>query len=140
MKQHFEAVVKVHNLKERETKSGWMYTFSVPISENDGEVQITEWLMCSIFLKDKDPRIMNHSGEFHFTGQLKVKKAWGDYPQGLSLFGFEIQPVLGKVYKISKPKHEDAQQASNGHSKVSEQGVSYSDEFSIMSENPQVPF
>ena len=109
MKQHIEFVSKIVNPKETQTAKGYLYRFSVPITEMDGEQQITEWLQCAIFLKERDPRILQHKKEFHFTGELKLKKAYGNYPQGLSLFGFEITPVLGKVYRISKPQQNTAE-------------------------------
>ncbi len=115
MKQHIEFVTKIVNLKEQQTAKGFLYRFSVPITEMDGEEQLTEWLQCAIFLKERDPRITGHTGQFHFSGELKVKKAWGSYPQGLNLFGFEIKPVLGNVYRLSKPKSQpEPHSTSNG--------------------------
>ncbi len=111
LKQHIELVGKVIKPKEIQTTKGWIYSFSIPITEMDGENQLTQWLNCSIFLKERDTRITQHTGEFHIVGKLVVKKAWGNNPQSLGLFGFEITPVLGKVYKVSKPKHEDQAQA-----------------------------
>lgn len=106
MRQHVEFVTKIVNPTEGKTAKGFLYRFSVSISEMQEDIQMTEWLQCAIFLKNRDQRILSHKQEFHFTGQLKVKKAFQNYPQGLSLFGFEISPVLGNVYKISKPKAE----------------------------------
>jgi len=113
LKQHIELVGKVIKPKEIKTAKGWIYSFSIPITDMDGEQQITQWLNCSIFLKGRDPRIMQHTGEFHIVGKLVVKKAWGDNPQSLGLFGFEITPVLGKVYKQGKPKETIPQPKPN---------------------------
>ncbi len=110
MKQHVELIAKAINIKEHQTGKGWLYSFSVPISEMDGENQITEWLQCSVFFKERDPRLVQHKGEFHITGKFTIKKAYGDYPQRLGFFGFEMVPVLGSVYRINKPKAEPSPQ------------------------------
>ncbi len=126
MKQHIEFVSKIVTPKETQTAKGYLYRFSVPITEMDGEQQITEWLQCAIFLKERDPRILQHKKEFHFTGELKLKKAYGNYPQGLSLFGFEITPVLGKVYRISKPQQTPQQnQPSSSNNSNNSNGSQY---------------
>lgn len=140
MRQHIEFVAKIVNPKEQQTSKGYLYRFSVPIVDMDGEKQITEWLQCAIFLKTQDKRILTHKNEFHFTGELKIKKKYQDYPQGLSLFGFEIEPVLGKVYKIAKPKHEDAIQAPKAVPEVSSQGQRHSTAFPEIETNQSVPF
>ena len=110
LKQNVELIGKAIKLKEIQTQKGWIYSFSIPITDMDGEQQLTQWLNCSIFLKEKDQHIMQHTGEFHIVGKLVVKKAWGDYPQSLGLFGFEITPVLGKVYKQGNPQQEEGSQ------------------------------
>jgi len=107
MKQHTEFVTKIQKIRETKTAKGYLYNFSVPLSKMEGEVQLTEWLQCSIFLKESDPRLIKHKGEFHFSGTLGVKAAYKDYPQGISFFGFELEPVLGNVYRIPKPKKID---------------------------------
>ena len=103
MKQHCEFIVKVHNIKEKRSAKGWLYSFSIPLTKMQEDVQLTEWLSCMIFTKERDSRIMTHQGEFHFSGSLQVKPGWNEYPQGLSLFGFQIEPVLGNVYRVVKP-------------------------------------
>ncbi len=105
LKQHYEMVGKLHRIKEIQTKTGkWMYSFSIPIVKMVGEEQHTQWLQATIILKERDPRLINHKGEFHFTGALVLKEAWNNYPESLSFLGFEITPVLGNVYRITKPK------------------------------------
>ncbi len=146
LKQHFEMVGKLHKIKEIQTKTGkWMYSFSVPITKMVGDEQHTQWLQATVILKDKDPRLTKHNGEFHFTGSLVVKEAWKDYPESLSFLGFEIEPVLGNVYRISKPKStsEDAAQAPTVNPNVPTQAQSshsgnYEQDFPVQSET--VPF
>ena len=121
LKQHIELVGKVIKPKEIQTAKGWIYSFSIPITEMDGENQLTQWLNCSIFLKERDPRIVQHTGEFHIVGKLVVKKAWGDNPQSLGLFGFEITPILGKVYRVSKPKQDGFSQVQHTQANPSSQ-------------------
>lgn len=105
LKQHFEMVGKLSKIKEIQTKTGkWMYNFSVPITKMVGEEQHTQWLQCTIILKERDTRLTAHKGEFHFTGSLVLKEAWGEYPETLSFLGFEIEPVLGNVYRTPKPR------------------------------------
>jgi len=138
MKQHAEFVTKIHKITEQQTAKGWLYRFSIPLTAMEGEQQLTEWLQCGIFLKDRDPRLVDHKGEFHFTGSLQVKKAYGNYPQGLSLFGFEITPVLGKVYRVSKPKPQQTASAPQQPQASPAGATSYQGDFPVQSET--VPF
>ncbi len=149
MKQHIELIAKAINIKEHQTAKGWLYSFSVPVSEMQGENQATEWLQCSVFLKERDPRLMQHKGEFHVTGKFTIKKAYGDYPQRLGLFGFEMVPVLGNVYRISKPRQDPSPQSqahssSNGMNNPSpnqeRQHHSQSQQFPDMETSTEIPF
>ncbi len=124
MKQHIEMVVKVKTIKEIQTSTGkWMYSFSIPISKMAGETQLTEWMQVSILQDQQRPNLHN-AKEIHFIGQLTVKEAWGDYPQGISIFGFYIDPILNQVYrqrKVRKNISEDVTQARESPPEVSGQ-------------------
>ena len=112
MKQHSEFVTEIQNLKEKQSTKGWLYSFSIPLTKMQEDVQLTEWLSCIIFLKERDPRIMTHQGDFHFSGTLQVKPEWNEHPQGVSLFGFQIEPVLGNIYRVTKTKAQTPQEAT----------------------------
>ncbi len=137
---------KIHKIREIQTKTGkWMYSFSVPIVKMVGEEQHTQWLQATVILKDRDPRLTTHKGEFHFTGSLVLKEAWKDYPESLSFLGFEIKPVLGNVYRISKPKttSENEAQAPTANTDAPTQAQdshsgSYEQDFPVQSDH--VPF
>ena len=124
MKQHFESVTKQLKLKEIPTKGGkFLYTFSVPITKMNGEEQLTEWLQVAI-LQDEQRNDLKGAKEVHFIGQIVLKEAYGDRPQGLSVFGFYIEPVLSDVYRQRKVKKntseqpEDAPEQPNEHKEV----------------------
>lgn len=114
MKQHIEIITKVKTIKEIQTRTGkWMYSFSIPVSKMVGETQITEWMQVTI-LQDQQRPDLHNAKEVHFIGQLTVKEAYKNYPQGISIFGFYIEPVLNQVYrqrKMKKNVSEDAAQA-----------------------------
>ena len=144
MKNQIEIVSKIVKPREIKTAKGYLYSFSVPIAEMDGDAQLTEWLSCSIFLKEQNSLILTHKEEFHFIGKFSIKKAYKDYPQGLQLFGFEITPVFGKVYRVPKPKQptEDATQAPNTPGGVSPQAQSVSDGYTsdFPIQDSKIPF
>ena len=112
MKQHIEIITKVRNIKEIQTKTGkYLYSFSVPISKMVGEEQLTEWIQVSI-LQDQQRLDLHNAKEIHFIGQLVVQEAYKDYPQGISIFGFFINPVLSQVYRQRKTRSNSPQQAA----------------------------
>lgn len=118
MRQHIEMVARVKKIKELQTRAGkWLYSFAVPISKMDGEEQLTEWLQVAI-LQNEQRKDLDGASEIHFIGELTVKAAYGDYPQGLSVFGFYIEPVLSQVYrhrrvKKNTPAYNGDDEASN---------------------------
>ena len=139
MKQHIEMVVKVRNVKEIHTRNGkFMYSFSIPLVKMAGEEQLTEWVQVAILQETQRKDVMS-AKEVHFIGSLVVKEAYGKYPQGISIFGFFIDPILSNVYRQSKVKKnvsEDAPQAPTANSNVPTQAQSgYTDPVSAM--NPQ---
>ena len=78
-----------------------------------GETQLTEWVQVGI-LQEYQRKDVMAAKEVHFIGSLVVKEAYGKYPQGISIFGFYIDPILSNVYRQSKVKKnvsEDAPQA-----------------------------
>ena len=122
MRQHIEIIGKGSKIKETRTTKGWLYSLSLPITSTnrDGE-ELTEWLSCSIFQKDQRPELLKHDGEFHLIGELQVKAAWSDYPQKLGLFGFHIEPVLGRVWRVAgkRKKSEGRERDMNRRSRTS---------------------
>jgi len=145
MKNQIEIVSKIVKPREIKTVKGYLYSFSVPISEMVEAVQITEWLSCSIFLKEQNSLILTHQEEFHFIGKFSIKKAYRDYPQALQLFGFEITPVFGKVYRVPKQKNnsENTPQATTVSADAPQQisnsqSGSYESDFPL--HNETIPF
>ena len=124
MRQHIEIIGKASRVKEAKTARGWIYSFAVPISSDDRDRNhLTEWLPVSIFQKEQRPELLEHRGEFHIVGELQVKPAWGDRPQKLGLFGFYVEPVLGRVWRVAKKRNHATQQPREGKNvqdKVSE--------------------
>jgi len=113
MRQITEFVTKTTPVKERKTSKGYIYTFAVAINDREAE-GITEWLQCAIYQPERRPELLSHSGELHFTGELQVRRAYNDRPQGLQLFGFFVEPVLGRVWRVggkrkAKEKEEPRQ-------------------------------
>ncbi len=95
MKQQFEAIAKVFNLKETQTKGNrWLYSFTVPIEKED----LAEWLQVAI-LQDTQRSELLQAKELHFKGELTPKAAYGNKPQGLSVFGFYVEPVFVPIKK-----------------------------------------
>ena len=110
MQQHYEAIAKVKSIKEIQTKSGkWLYSFGIPITKMAGETQLTEWIQVSILQDERRPDLHN-AKQVHFIGQLALKEAYQNYPQGISVFGFYIEPVLSQVYRQRKQKTNRAPQ------------------------------
>jgi hypothetical protein len=139
MKQHIEMVVKVKQIKEIHTRSGkFMYSFGVPITKMSGDTQLTEWVQVSILQDQQRPDLLNAS-EVHFIGSLTLREAYGQYPQGISIFGFYIEPILSTVYrqrKVKKNSYEDALQSRNVPQSVPQQQESgYIDP--VAAANPQ---
>ena len=103
MKQHIEIIGRASSIKETRTAKGYVYSFALPIEGQDKEGErLTEWLRCSIFQKERRPELLEHRGELHVIGELQALPAWGDYPQKIGLWGFHIEPVLGRVWRIAK--------------------------------------
>jgi hypothetical protein len=105
MRQHIEIISRASSIKETRTAKGYIYSFGLPITgqSRDGE-ELTEWMRCSIFQKERRPDLLDHQGEFHIIGELQPLPAWGDYPQKIGLWGFYIEPVLGRVWRIAKSR------------------------------------
>jgi len=105
MRQFVEFVTRTTKITERETAKGFIYSFAVKIEtpDNGGE-SLTHWLQCAIYQHERRPELLQHSGEFHFTGELRVAPPWGDRPQELRLWGWEIEPVLGSVWRVRKSR------------------------------------
>jgi len=122
MRQHIEIIGKGSRLKETRTAKGWLYSLSLPITSTDRDGQeLTEWLSCSIFQKDRRPELLEHTGEFHLIGELRVQAAWNDRPQKLSLFGFHIEPVMGRVWRVAgkrkKPEGQETEKPASNPSR-----------------------
>ena len=111
MKQHFEAIINVKTIKEIETKSGkWLYQFGLPITKQVEENQLIEWLPVAI-LQDQQRKDVLNAKQVHFIGQITLKEAYGEYPQGVSIFGFYIEPILAQVYRqrrTQKPSYKES--------------------------------
>ncbi|WP_456392765.1 hypothetical protein [Nitratifractor sp.] len=105
MRQNCEFVAKAHGIRERKTAKGYVYTFGVAIDDREGK-GLTEWLQCAIYQQKQRPELLGHDGELHFTGELQVRPAYNDRPQGLQLFGFFVEPVLGKVWRVGGQRRE----------------------------------
>lgn len=102
MQQQLEMITKIKTDKEASTRSGkYLYSFNAPISKMSGEAQLTEWLQVSI-LQDPQRNDLKYAKEVYFIGQFTVKEAYHDFPQGLSIFGFFIEPIFGQVYRQRK--------------------------------------
>ena len=113
-KNQFEYIGIVFNLREKPTAKGWIYSFSIPISKMEGETELKEWMSGAIFSKEQVSGLKDRC-DVHFTANITVNAAYNDRPQSIGFFGFEIEPIFGKVYKVSKPKREsDQQPAYNG--------------------------
>ena len=143
MKQHIEIVTKVKTIKEIKTKSRkWMYSFSIPITKMSGETQLTEWIPVSI-LQEQQRLDLHKAKEVHFIGQLTVKESWGDYPQGISIFGFFIDPILNQVYRQRKTRKntpEDAPQARGSPPEVSRQASNAKNGSDFPEQSESIPF
>ncbi|WP_292660248.1 hypothetical protein [Nitratifractor sp.] len=49
------------------------------------------------------------------TSKVKeAKTARGDHPQKLGLFGFYVEPVLGRVWRVAKKRNHAPQQPREG--------------------------
>jgi len=105
-KNQFEYIGIVFNLREKPTAKGWIYSFSIPISKMEGETELKEWMSGAIFSKEQVSGLKDRC-DVHFTANITVNAAYNDRPQSIGFFGFEIEPIFGKVYKVSKPKHHD---------------------------------
>jgi hypothetical protein len=57
-------------------------------------------MRCSIFQKERRPELLDHQGEFHIIGELQALPAWKEHPQKIGLWGFHIEPVLGRVWRV----------------------------------------
>ena len=138
MRQHIEIITKVKAIKETATKSGkYLYSFGIPVSKMVGENQVTEWVNVSI-LQDTQRRDVTTATEVHIIGELTLREAWGNRPQGVGIFGFFIEPVLSQVYRQRKTKSNAPQpaQAPNPVQDVPQQAQSgYSDPVAAV--NPQ---
>jgi len=139
MKQHIEIVTKVNAIKEIPTRSGkYLYNFSIPLSKMKEDEQLVEWVQVSI-LQDHQRKDLQDAKEVHFIGQLTLKEAYKNYNQGVSIFGFYIEPILGQVYrqrKVKKNVAENAPQAGDATPGVPSQAQSgYTDPVSAL--NPQ---
>jgi leucyl aminopeptidase (aminopeptidase T) len=98
MKQQIEVIAKPFNLKEVQTKNGkWLYSFSIQIAKED----LAEWLQVAILQEDRR-ETLSKAKEVHFTGELTIKPAYKEHPQGLSVFGFFIEGVFGKVWRVQQ--------------------------------------
>ncbi len=105
-KTQLEYVGIVFNLKEKRTAKGWIYSFSIPVSKQNGEEELREWMRGAIFSKEQVPGLRDR-GDVHFTAELSVNPAYNDRPQSIGFFGFEIEPIFGKAFRISNKKHKD---------------------------------
>lgn len=100
----FEAISKIFNLKEMETQKGWMYRFTFSLSGSDEENNpLTEYMQALIFTKERIVGLEDKAMA-HFIGELRVKPAYGSFPQTTQVIGYFIQPVFGNAYKITNPK------------------------------------
>jgi hypothetical protein len=98
MKTQLQLIAKPFNFKEVQTKSGeWLYTFSIQIAKED----LIEWLRVAILQEDRR-ETLSKAKEVHFTGELVIKPAYKEHPQGLSVFGFFIEGVFSKIWRVQQ--------------------------------------
>ena len=129
MKQHIEIIGRASSIKETRTPKGYVYSFGLPIGgqSREGE-QLTEWIRCSIFQRERRPELLEHRGEFHIIGELQALPAWGDYPQKIGIWGYHIEPVLGRVWRVAKSrKAKDETPKRDASSLPADQGQSFPD-------------
>jgi len=122
-----EAVTMVFNLKEKQTSKGWMYTFTFALTgETQSGQELSGYLPTLIFTRErvaiKDRQIA------HFSGELKIKPAYGDYPQTVQVVGYFLEPVFGNVYRIAKSKRTTTTQEETEDSIREGEGVAVDDE------------
>lgn len=113
MKNQFEYIGQIFNLKELKTSSGYGYKFSIPITSTHGDAELKEWMHGIIFTKE--PVTLTERGEAHFIAKLEVSPAYGEHPQRLGFIGFTITPLFQKAFnktKSNQPKPRKEKQDS----------------------------
>ena len=100
MKNQFEYIGQIFNLKELKTSSGYGYKFSIPITSTNGDAELKEWMNGVIFTKE--PAALTDRCEAHFIAKLEVNPAYGEHPQKLGFRGYSIEPVFQKAFNKTK--------------------------------------
>ncbi len=111
MKNQFEYIGQIFNVKELKTNSGYGYKFSIPITTTNADKELKEWMNGIIFTKEAVT--LTERGEAHFIAKLEVSPAYGEHPQRLGFIGFTITPLFQKAFnkaKSNQPKpHKEKQ-------------------------------
>ena len=81
------------NMKEFETKNGYGYNFSIVFDDLVNGEKLVEWANVVHFSEKKREDLLHEKLPVSFTGKIKIKAAWKDYPQRLSFQAETIKAV-----------------------------------------------